>query len=68
MKNANYAAGYAVVGINTWKAFYRQNTNFAIPAKVIKNFIFNLKILLNQEKFADYRGLLDQLVISNISN
>lgn len=39
MKNANYAAGYAVVGINTWKAFYRQNTNFAIPAKVIKNYI-----------------------------
>lgn len=39
VKNANYAAGYAVVGINTWKAFYRQNTNFAIPAKAVKNYV-----------------------------
>lgn len=30
-----------VIGINTWKAFYRQNTNFSIPAKVITNYIAN---------------------------
>ena len=33
--------GYLVIGINTWKAFYRQNTNFSIPAKVITNYIAN---------------------------
>ncbi len=27
---------YVVVGINSWKAFYRDSTNFAIPASVIK--------------------------------
>lgn len=33
------AAGYSVIGINTWKAAYRENTNFAIPASVIKSFV-----------------------------
>ncbi len=27
---------YVVVGINSWKAFYRDSTNFAIPTSVIK--------------------------------
>lgn len=36
---SNSAAGYDVVGINTWKAFYRQNTNYSIPSKVVKDFI-----------------------------
>lgn len=30
---------YFVVGINTWKAMYRQSTNFAIPSAVIKKFL-----------------------------
>lgn len=29
-------SGYSVVGINTWKAFSRENTNFAIPASIVK--------------------------------
>lgn len=33
------ATGYAVVGINTWKALKRENTNFAVPASVIKTFV-----------------------------
>lgn len=33
------AAGYVVVGINTWKAVYRENTNYAIPSSVIKTFM-----------------------------
>jgi serine protease Do len=32
-------AGYAVIGINTWKATYREATNYAIPSQVIINFI-----------------------------
>ena len=39
VKNSKANAGYSVVGINTWKAYYRQNTNYAIPAKVIKDFV-----------------------------
>lgn len=39
IKDASQASGYSVVGINTWKAFYRQNTNYAIPAAVIKNYV-----------------------------
>lgn len=39
IKDASQASGYSVVGINTWKAFYRQNTNYAIPASVIKNYV-----------------------------
>lgn len=35
------ASGYSVVGVNTWKAVARQNTNFAIPAKVVQNLISN---------------------------
>lgn len=33
------SAGYVVIGINTWKAVYRENTNYAIPASCIKNFM-----------------------------
>ena len=32
-------AGYAVIGINTWKAMRRESTNFAIPSSVILDFI-----------------------------
>lgn len=39
IKDSSQASGYSVVGINTWKAFYRQNTNYAIPAGVIKNYV-----------------------------
>lgn len=39
VKDSKSSSGYAVVGINTWKAFYRQNTNFAIPAKAVKNYV-----------------------------
>jgi serine protease Do len=34
-------SGYKVVGINTWKAFDRQATNFSIPAAAISSFIAN---------------------------
>jgi len=30
---------YLVIGINTWKAINRQDTNFSIPAKAIQNFV-----------------------------
>ena len=34
-------AGFAVIGINTWKAVDRENTNFAIPVRAIEDFFQN---------------------------
>ena len=39
IRNEKSASGYTVVGINTWKAVFRQNTNYAIPAKVVADFV-----------------------------
>ncbi len=33
------SSGYRVVGLNTWKAVYREATNFSIPAPVIQSFV-----------------------------
>lgn len=41
--SAKNSVGYEVVGINTWKAVSRQNTNFAIPASLITRLINNSK-------------------------
>jgi serine protease Do len=32
-------AGFRVIGLNTWKAAYRESTNFSIPAPVIQSFV-----------------------------
>ena len=37
--SASNKCGYTVVGINTWKVVNRQDTNYAIPSKVIIDFI-----------------------------
>jgi len=37
--DAKTEAGYSIIGINTWKATYRESTNFSIPASVVKSFI-----------------------------
>lgn len=37
--NTSRSAGYDVVGINTWKAFFRQATNFAVPSSEISGFV-----------------------------
>ena len=53
IKDSKKAAGYSVIGINTWKAVYRENTNYAIPAAVIKKFVENaIGVKNNQEDFA----------------
>ena len=41
IRDENAAAGFAVVGINTWKASDRENTNFAIPVHAIDDFLKN---------------------------
>lgn len=48
--------GYEVIGVNTWKAAYRQNTNFAIPVKVISDFIKNSNTASNPETVAKTRA------------
>ncbi len=54
--------GYEVVGINTWKAAYRQNTNFAVPASAILAFIknFRQKTAATEEK--DVRDCAEQFI------
>lgn len=44
--DSNYKAGYSVVGVNTWKAISRENTNFAIPADAVKTAVD--KIIANK--------------------
>ena len=39
LTTANTESGYRVVGINTWKAFTRESTNFSIPSKVVSSFV-----------------------------
>ena len=39
IKDSSSEAGYKVIGINTWKASFRQETNFAIPSQTILKFI-----------------------------
>ncbi len=36
IQSSKSRGGYAVIGINTWKAIKRENTNFAVPATVVK--------------------------------
>lgn len=43
VKNPNSLIGYDVIGVNTWKAVYRQNANYSIPANVVQK-IINRKI------------------------
>lgn len=50
------SAGYAVVGVNTWKAAYRQNTNFAVPVSAILEWIKNLKNESNESEEKSVRG------------
>ena len=45
--------GYSVVGINTWKAFYRDSTNFAIPSSVIKSMIERINQEVDDDKEED---------------
>lgn len=63
LKDSKAAAGYKVVGINTWKAVYRENTNFAIPSSVLKNFIENSSSKKNtREVFDDRLALFNKTV------
>lgn len=55
VKDSNYKAGYRVVGINTWKAAYRESTNFAIPATVVKKFADKASVNSNNGVSIDTR-------------
>lgn len=41
IRDEQAATGFAVIGINTWKAAGRENTNFAIPTWAINDFLEN---------------------------
>ncbi|MCR5218926.1 serine protease [Treponema sp.] len=52
-------AGYEVIGINTWKAYQRDSTNFAIPAAVIKDMIDRAQKKLSAQ---EDKALLDSRI------
>lgn len=56
---AKNSIGYEVAGINTWKATYRQNTNFAIPSKIIADFVVSGKSPTEEERAVKIKALLD---------
>ena len=43
VRDAASVTGFAVIGVNTWKATQRENTNFSIPAKVLPAVIENAR-------------------------
>lgn len=55
-------AGYEVVGVNTWKAAYRQNTNFAVPASAVAAFIKNSRKKSAETEEKDVRDCAEQFV------
>ncbi|HIZ25878.1 serine protease [Barnesiella sp. An55] len=60
IRDEQAATGFAVIGINTWKATDRENTNFAIPTSAIDDFLQNYP--------ADSRVLLTQSEVENKAN
>lgn len=51
VKDETSAVGYKVVGVNTWQALNRQNTNYAIPASQIDSFILKAKTQTQDTSF-----------------
>ena len=60
--------GYAVAGINTWKAVGRESTNFAIPAALITRLIDNSKKALDDNELKAEREAKLKAVLSDSSN
>ena len=60
--------GYAVVGINTWKAVGRESTNFAIPAALITRLLDNSKKALDDNELKAERESKLKAALSDSSN
>lgn len=59
IKSADAEGGYTVVGVTTWKATSRENTNFAIPAQHVIDFInghISSKIELSDDQLLTVAG------------
>lgn len=61
------SSGYEVIGINTWKATYRQNTNYAIPSKVINDFI-NSRVLSSNNNVVAKAEKHNEMLIKILNN
>ena len=59
---------YAVVGINTWKAIYRQNTNFSIPSAAVKKFMDEAVKASSAQKNIDTRVEEFKAILENKEN
>lgn len=65
-KSAN--GGYAVVGVNTWKAVGRESTNFAIPAALVVKLIDNSKKTIDDETLKAERVAKFKAELTEASN
>ena len=69
IRDEHTATGFAVIGINTWKATNRENTSFAIPVHTIDNFLQNYptdpKLLLTQTEVSNKASELLQATKSS---
>lgn len=62
ISNSKTSSGYSVIGINTWKAVFRENTNFAIPSSLIKTFMDKAINGTNKMGFNEKLALFDKTV------
>lgn len=58
--DAKVSSGYRVVGLNTWKAVYRESTNFSIPAPIIQSFV--AKTVAGKQSAGDINDRIKQFV------
>ncbi|MCF0125932.1 MAG: trypsin-like peptidase domain-containing protein [Clostridia bacterium] len=54
---------YEVVGINTWKATFREDTNFSIPASAIRSFM-NKALKIQESETPELNDSVNELISS----
>ncbi len=64
----NSPAGYAVAGINTWKAVGREATNFAIPSALVLRLLENSKKAVDDEALKSERASRFKAALTESSN
>jgi S1-C subfamily serine protease len=61
VRDPSSVTGFAVIGVNTWKALQRENTNFSIPAKDLPALLSNArKAIVSRSSGSLMRGDLER--------
>ena len=64
----NAAAGYEVIGVNSWKAIGRDATNFAIPVRLVAKLIESAKVKADDNALKEARRQKFKETVQNTSN